>query len=92
MIGGFNKVPAFLLEPPAQPGAAVAALERLRARFEPVTSGSGVTAVGAKYDGELWGVLLLRQGTELAMLDGAGARELAADMVRMADALEGKVP
>lgn len=75
-----------------------APLERLRARLEPPPAGpaadrpGGIEAVGAKYDAETWAVLLLRQGEEIAFVSANKARALAADMVRIADAIEGRVP
>lgn len=59
-------------------------LERLKARHAPVH------AVGARHDGDGWKVVLLAHGETLAALDAGAARELAAEILTMADVIEGK--
>lgn len=62
--------------------------ERLRGRL---TAAPGpLVALGARRDGSGWSVLLLRGGEELAVLDAAAARDLAAEILTMADVIEGK--
>lgn len=62
--------------------AFAAALARIRARHQPVF------AVGGRFDGEDWQIMLLLGEGESRLLPVAAARRLAADIVAMADVLE----
>ena len=65
-----------------------ALLGRLRARIRPA-SADHVYVVGGRCDLEGWKVQLRRDGALLASLDPAAARLLAAELVQMADVIEG---
>lgn len=65
-----------------------ALLGRLRARIRPVPA-DHVYVVGGRFHLEGWNVQLRRDGVLLAALDPAAARVLAAELVQMADVIEG---
>ena len=69
-------------------GKLPALLGRLRARIRPA-SADHVYVVGGRCDLEGWRVQLRRDGALLAALDPAAARVLAAELVLMADVIEG---
>jgi hypothetical protein len=73
-----------LLERLAERAPPAAAIHAVGARYDPST-GSGQTESG-------WQVLLLRGGHDFGRLSSAAARSLGADLMRMADVIEGKHP
>lgn len=71
----------------AAPTPAEVALNRLRWRLD---KPAALVAVGGRHDGDGWRILLLQGGETLAALDPAQAREVAQDMLGLADLFEGR--
>lgn len=75
-----------------RPATLPPALARLRERHQlvPAHRPDAPAVVGAQRDGDGWKVQLLARGEVLATLNAEAARKLAAEILDMADVIEGK--